>query len=418
MNTNGLLYLPVVGGARPANQPSAVRVEHDFAEQHTNERKRPADPSDLNLESQRQRLGQAEERMRVEREHERARDESDDVNAAERELELLPALTAYENSLHELTMNLFRAAKRDNSFSLMHECLSFSLKYILEEDDDLTNFCKDYACKSRRGRFHGELTTDQIDALKSGVFPFTKEQGTSLNDTVAVYIDIGLWQPSPNVNNGRRLSFLLTLLLVKLYLKNEQNTSAIKLQDFLSTEQGQMLVPVSSVLSEYVQGDASFRGEQEEQLQRLIDIIDWRDCMILPALIHPGPLQQADHSFMVLSRIFESRKLLEYFEYDFDNTPGALQVLIDRFGRWPRYIGPVGEENPAIYCSTPDSACAVPIEELTSITQPAESPCSVSPSQEPPPPEQTMRPHFFIPIQLLPTIRTPSPLPTIHGRHG
>jgi hypothetical protein len=302
----------------------------------TSNRKRPADPSDLQLEHKRERLRQTQDIVHAAREQDREERQQDK--------------TAYENALHDLIMALFRIAKAKQSFPLMHECLSFTLRFGLESDLERYHFCTFYA--TSRGRFHRDLSKEQMDDLKLGILPFTIERGTSIDDLVAVYIDIAEWKLHPCV------SFLLTLLLVMIQQKNNRRIATLKVQDFLSTDQGANLMPISTVLFELVQGDSEFRERREEQLQRLITIIDLRNPMILPALIHSGPLRQTKHSPSASSEVKEARKLIQFFERDFENTDGAREILVARFGRWPYLIDPTGDENENTtdYRGTPDSA--------------------------------------------------------------
>mmetsp|Transcript_27785 Transcript_27785/g.50335 ORF Transcript_27785/g.50335 Transcript_27785/m.50335 type:complete len:351 (+) Transcript_27785:489-1541(+) len=302
----------------------------------TSNRKRAADPSDLQLEHKRERLRQTQDIVHAAREQDREECQQDK--------------TAYENALHDLIMALFRIAKAKQSFPLMHECLSFTLRFGLESDLERYHFCTFYA--TSRGRFHRDLSKEQMDDLKLGILPFTIERGTSIDDLVAVYIDIAEWKLHPCV------SFLLTLLLVMIQQKNNRRIATLKVQDFLSTDQGANLMPISTVLFELVQGDSEFRERREEQLQRLITIIDLRNPMILPALIHSGPLRQTKHSPSASSEVKEARKLIQFFERDFENTDGAREILVARFGRWPYLIDPTGDENENTtdYRGTPDSA--------------------------------------------------------------
>ena len=59
--------------------------------------------------------------------------------------------------------------------------------------------------------------------------------------------------------------------------------------------------------------------------------------MILPALIYPEPLKQANTK-RVTARMYGAYKLLADFEDEFENIPGAHQVLKDRYGELPRYL--------------------------------------------------------------------------------
>lgn len=354
----------------------------------TSNRKRPADPSDLQLEHKRERLRQTEDIIvHAAREQDREERQQDK--------------TAYENALHDLIMTLFRIAKAKQSFPLMHECLSFTLKFGLESDLEHYHFCTFYATSG--GRFYRDLSKEQMDDLKLGILPFTIERGTSIDDLVAVYIDIAEWKVHPSV------SFLLTLLLVMIQQKNNRRIATHKVQDFLSTDQGANLMPISTVLFELVQGDAEFRERKEEQLQRLITIIDLRNPMILPALVHSGPLRQTNHSPSASSKVKEARILLQFFERDFENTDGAREILVARFGRWPYLIDPTGDENENTtdyYRGTPDSAaCAAqdqdsprpPLEQHKSKS--ACVPMRETSSPEPPSASRE-RPQLFSPIQV------------------
>lgn len=201
------------------------------------------------------------------------------------------------------------------------------------------------------------------------------------------------------------LAFLLTLLLINLHLRADWELAASKIKDFLNTQQGRTLEPASTVLMEMVHGDEHFRNEQKDKLQKLVMEIHFRrGSMILQAIVHPEPLRQANlYSFRMAPShtVLDTRELLEKFEYDFDNTQGALGFLIDQFGRWPLYIGPHDDDVRATYCSTPESACDITLEDSSSL--PAEPPPSVS-QETAAEPTTSDQPPLFSPIQLLPDL--------------
>jgi hypothetical protein len=87
----------------------------------TRNRKCPADPSDLQLEHKRERSRQTEDIVHAAREQEREERQQDK--------------TAYENALHDLIVALLHIPKAKQLFPLMHECLSFTLRFVGLESD-------------------------------------------------------------------------------------------------------------------------------------------------------------------------------------------------------------------------------------------------------------------------------------------
>lgn len=76
----------------------------------------------------------------------------------------------------------------------------------------------------------------------------------------------------------------------------------------------------------------------KSELDKMMDAIHETNALILPALIHPGPLRQAKVSFFMPMRMKIARTLLLEYEGRFNRTPGAIELLIDRFGTFPRYL--------------------------------------------------------------------------------
>lgn len=277
----------------------------------------------------------------------------------------------FNSALHDLAYRLFCIAKRERSTPLMQETASYWMKYIgfskgndrfqshflfplkameiipfvllyLERYEEVYAFIKFCLRRPEEGTTK-TLTDDECQIAQTGRFPFSTEPGACLGNHSeyhraayeseyhhAFFGSDGEHTLSFFGSDGEHtLSCLVALLFLLIRLSNDRATSG-SLVDCLvmETHQGQRLEPIVAILKEMVEGNVEFKNSQAEQIQLLMDVIDMKSSLILPALIHPEPLQE-----YIRHHPYVYRKDYTVFKLCLDQVDDALrQALALAFG--------------------------------------------------------------------------------------
>ena len=100
----------------------------------------------------------------------------------------------------------------------------------------------------------------------------------------------------------------------------------------------QKYLELQRLLSHFIRPMCKESTPHPTRLQELLDRIEELNPLILPALIHPEPLEQAKVSAFIPLRMKVAKRLQSAFQCDFDKSVTAKKVLMDRYGELPRYL--------------------------------------------------------------------------------
>ena len=221
------------------------------------------------------------------------------------------------------------------------EIIPFVLLY-LERYEEVYAFIKFCFRRPEEGTTK-TLTDDECQIAQTGRFPFSTEPGACLGNHSEYHraaYESEYHHAFFGSDGKHTLSCLVALLFLLIRLSNDRATSG-SLVDCLvmETHQGQRLEPIVAILKEMVEGNVEFKNSQAEQIQLLMDVIDMKSSLILPALIHPEPLQE-----YIRHHPYVYRKDYTVFKLCLDQVDDALRQALAFGSEIPEYNPKMDED--------------------------------------------------------------------------
>jgi hypothetical protein len=139
------------------------------------------------------------------------------------------------------------------------------------------------------------------------------------------------------------LSFLVALFIIKLRLIAAHDLATQYIAFAFEGISGRRIQEVRPLVEEMVIRQDVDLDSQRAQAQRLFDVIHRKNPSMLPAIVNPRPIMSQRPPNRVLSREIrpghpsEVQMILNYGKVAFHRVPGALGMLVARFGDNPVY---------------------------------------------------------------------------------
>ncbi|GAX17186.1 hypothetical protein FisN_10Lh034 [Fistulifera solaris] len=144
-----------------------------------------------------------------------------------------------------------------------------------------------------------------------------------------------VFEECANVNDRKApLAFLVALLIIKCRIVATYDATCGSMDLAFGTTSGQRIQEVQSTVKELILDGALVNIQsQRQQVERLLNVIQRRNAIILPAFLNPTPLlakkwQNAPN---------EALLVLLHGTGCFVRVPGAKAMLEERFGKEPSY---------------------------------------------------------------------------------
>jgi hypothetical protein len=219
-------------------------------------------------------------------------------------------------------LEILRLNSSDNSGQ--HSCVPFIL-LRLNRDDDAYCFCR-YWARRTFDDTEGEEEDERYATSTEGQWMYPRQENCR-------YLDI-FEEVEPDAVD---LTELLAFAVMKMRLVAVYDSRMNELEAFTSTEASKLLGSDElGVMRRNVIGtieEEAKLADQRRQLDQILDCIQARNAVILPALLNPAPmLSQARPSYYSRGTASEARMIFEDILNPWSSIPGAVTYLANRFG--------------------------------------------------------------------------------------